>query len=269
MRNAPDPLAAAGLIKTGRVFDLSLELSPEIPHHPAHPPFSFTMARLHNDTVYESGVSSAVELISMSGHTGTHIDALGHFSSNGSLHGGLPVDQNQDKRLGLKVLGIETVPPIVGRGVLLDIPKLLGKSRLDNGYPITADDLQRAAETQGVDVKAGDVVLIRTGWAQLAGDARAFIATKAGLPGVDLSGADWLIERDIVAAGNDTAQFECTPSPAMPVHRRFLVEAGVYILENLNLEQLAEAACYEFFFCCLPLRIKGGTGSPVRPVAIV
>jgi len=122
-------------------------------------------------------------------------------------------------------------------------------------------------QKQDVHVHAGDVVLLRTGWARYWEDAARFIAQVKG-PGPGEAGARWLSAHRIFAAGSDTVAFERVPDPAMPVHVHLLVESGIHIIECLNLEQLAADRVYTFVFVAMPLKIRGATGSPIRPVAL-
>jgi len=119
-----------------------------------------------------------------------------------------------------------------------------------------------------VELRPGDVVLIRTGWGKFWDDAGKYISAVHS-PGPGLDGAKWLSGRGVFAAGSDTAPFEFTPSPEMSVHAHLLVERGIHIIECLNLEALSASGVTEFLFVALPLKIRGGTGSPIRPVALV
>jgi kynurenine formamidase len=158
---------------------------------------------------------------------------------------------------------VETVAPIVRRGVLLDIAGLEGVDVLPADFEVTPDHLSRASNTE---INEGDVVLLRTGWARFFSDARRYINNTVA-PGPGIEGARWLSSRKIFAAGSDTVVFEKTPSPAMSVHTHLLVESGIHIIEILNLEELARDHVYEFVFVAAPMNILGGTGAPVRPLA--
>jgi kynurenine formamidase len=118
------------------------------------------------------------------------------------------------------------------------------------------------------EILAGDVVVLRTGWAQRFENAREFVNNTRG-PGPGIAGARWLSERRIFAAGADTVAFEKSPDPAMPVHVHLLVESGIHIIECLNLEELAGAGVTEFLFIGAPLKLRGATGAPFRPLALV
>jgi kynurenine formamidase len=251
-------------LRSARVFDLAQPYFLGMPHHPSHPPFLFSMVKRHGDFIGPKGGSSATDAIAMGSHVGTHIDALNHFSSAGMLHGGEPAGPIQSWERGLQKHAIDGVPPILRRGVLLDIAGLRG-APLPEDHEITPEDLERAAG--GLQIGPGDVVLLRTGWAQYFQDARKFISEVRG-PGPAIRGAKWLSARGIYAAGSDTVAFERVPDPAMPVHEHLLVQCGIHIIECLNLEELAAAAIREFLFVALPLKIRGATASPIRPVAL-
>jgi kynurenine formamidase len=245
-----------------RVFDLGQPYFIGMPHHPAHPPYLYSMVKQHGEYTGPGGASSASESIALGSHVGTHIDALSHFSCGGRMFGGEEAASAQSWSGGMKRHAIDGVPPLLRRGVLLDCAR---DGVLPADRELTPSDLESAART---DIRPGDVVLIRTGWAQYFEDAGKFIARVHG-PGPGLAAARWLSDRGIFAAGSDTVAFEKVPDPAMPVHVHLLVEKGIHIVECLNLEELAAAGVHEFVFIALPLKIRGGTASPVRPVAVV
>lgn len=207
----------------------------------------------------------------MGAHTGTHIDALCHGSVNGTMFGGVPATTTGGV---FTTNGIDEVKPLFCRGVLLDIPRAREQEALEAGHPVTRDDLVSAAELAGVNVGEGDVVLVRTGrplgrFADLDDPA----AIEAGVPGVDDSGATWLVERHARAVGSDTIAFEWIPAGRgvtnMPVHTLLLCQAGINIIELLNLEELAHDGVHDFLFVAAPLKLVGATGSPLRPFAVV
>jgi kynurenine formamidase len=247
---------------TGRVYDLGQPYYPGMPHYPTHPPFLYSLTKKHGDILYEDGSTSAADAIALGTHVGTHIDALSHFSCNGVCFGGRAVEQTYEQ--GMAELGVDTVRPIVRRGVLLDIAGLEGVDALQADFEITAGHLRRAAE--GVEIGAGDVVLLRTGWARYFSDAKKYINNVLA-PGPGIEAARWLSERKIFAAGADTVAFERVPNPSMPVHVHLLVESGIHIIEVLHLEELARERVYEFVLVAAPMKIRGATGAPVRPLA--
>jgi kynurenine formamidase len=253
------------LLQGARVFDLGQPYFVGMPHHPAHPPFLFGLVKQHGDYTGPGGVSSASDAIAGGTHVGTHIDGLCHFSCGGKMFDGVEAAPVQSYADGLQKYSIDTVAPILRRGVLLDIA---GSEPLAKDREITPEDLDAAVRKQGVAIRRGDVVLLRTGWATYFSDAAKFISQVRG-PGPARAGAEWLSRRGVFAAGSDTVAFEKVPDPAMPVHIHLLVECGIHIIECLNLEELAAARIYEFLFLALPLKIRGATASPIRPVAVV
>jgi kynurenine formamidase len=250
---------------SARVFDLEQMRYAGAPSHPAHAPgFNYFLHRHHARGAPEAR-TGASGIVVMPEHSGTHIDALAHQAENLTLHGGVHVDSGVQTSQGFRVLGIETMPPLVARGVLLDVA---GAKRLPEEHAITAEELQRAAA--GVELREGDVVLVRTGYGALWSEPAAYM--KAA--GVSAAGSRWLIEKKVSAVGADNVAWDLM-GPAdpelgvtLPGHILLLVRAGIPIIENLNLEELAAVGVREFAFVCLPLKMRGATGSPVRPIAI-
>jgi len=255
------------LIAKAKVYDLGQPYFVGMPHHPVHPPFLYSLSKKHGDYVLPGGASSAAESMAMGGHVGTHLDALCHFSCGGKLHGGVEVAAIQSYSGGIEKWSVDTVAPILRRGVLLDIARHTGADVLPVDFSITPDLLEAAARAANVSIEPGDVLLLRTGWGQYWEDAARYIAEVRG-PGPEEAGARWLSERGVFAAGSDTIAFERVPSRSMPVHVHLLVERGIHIIEALNLEELAAARVHTFVFVAAPLKIRGGTGSPIRPLAL-
>jgi kynurenine formamidase len=254
-------------LQSAQIYDLAQPYFVGMPHHPVHPPFLFSLSKKHGDYVAPNGQSSAAEAIALGGHVGTHLDALCHFSCGGKLHGGIEAASVQSYAGGLQHWSVDTVAPILRRGVLLDIAGREGVKVLPEDFVVTPEHLGAAAQAQGITVERGDVVLLRTGWAQYWNDAAKYIAEVRG-PGPEEPGARWLSAHGIFAAGSDTIAFERVPNSGMPVHVHLLVESGIHIMEALNMEELAAKRVYEFLFIAAPLKIRGGTGSPIRPLAI-
>ncbi len=255
------------LLARAKPYDLAQPYFIGMPHHPVHPPYLFSLVKKHGDYVTEAGASSASEALGLGGHVGTHIDALCHFSCGGQLHDGTAVASVQSYESGLERLSVDTIAPIFRRGILLDVASHEHTDALPVDFTVTPEHLDSIAKAEGVEIRAGDVVLVRTGWARFWEDAAKYIRQVKG-PGPGAPGARWMSERGIFAAGSDTVCFERVPDPAMPVHVHLLVEKGIHIIECLNLEQLAADRVYEFTFMAAPLKIRGGTGSPIRPIAL-
>ena len=272
-------LAALALAKTGNVLDLSHVIENGAPYMgPNQTPYvihSGATARNSMKIRAAMGATNEVganlERVGMTMHVGTHIDALGHFSIGEHLYGDHTIDESVGD-FGLINLGIEKMPPLITRGVCLDVSGLDGSAYLGVGRAVTADDLQRCCEAQDVGLKAGDAVLVNTGW------GRFFMVNNGkyleGEPGLDVDAAKWLTAQGVVAIGADNMALEVLPGTnhpevMMPVHQHCLVEAGVHIIENLVLADLARDAISTFCFVLLPVKFKGATGCPVRPVAIL
>jgi kynurenine formamidase len=252
-------------LRGARIYDLAQPYYPGMPHHPTHPPFLFGLIKQHGEFVGPDGHSSSAEAMTLGGHVGTHMDAFCHYSMRGKLFGGREAAA-QSPGGGHEAHSVDTIAPVLRRGVLLDIARLNGGA-LPEGLEVTPEHLEEAARRVGTAVSSGDVVLLRTGWAAYWNDAARFVNGVRG-PGPSIDGARWLSARGIFAAGSDTLSFEKMPAPSMPVHVHFLVESGIHIMECLNLEDLAGAGASEFVFVAAPLKIKGATASPIRPLAI-
>lgn len=255
----------------GRVFDLGRPLFVGMPQSPNHPAFRMTLERRHGDISRDDGSSAANDLLVLGTHVGTHIDALCHVSHRGVLHGG--VDAMAAQTGGrFSELGVETIEPIVRPGVLLDVAGALGLDTCAPAAEISPEHLELAAEREGVEPAPGSVVLIRTGWGQYFDDKERFVGLETGVPGPGEAGANWLAAASPFAVGSDTIAFEHIPPGAghrlLPGHRVLLVESGIHIIEALDLDALAKARLWSFTFVCLPLKLVGATGSPVRPIAI-
>ena len=259
------------VIEGYRVVDLGHELFPGMPVAVSHSAYTFTLVRRHGDQPRDDGISTANELVVMAGHTGTHIDAVGHASRDGRLFGGADAAAAQSGGRGLTSHGAETLAPLVARGVLLDIAGLHGVPHLEGGYEITAADLDAAEAAAGIKVSSGDIVLLRTGWARLWGNRSEYLGEETGTPGPGPAAATWLTDRNIRATGNDTLVYEVvTPQRNVrPVHGQLLVDNAIPIMEGLYLEELAAGGHSEFLFVASPLKLVGATGSPIRPIALV
>jgi kynurenine formamidase len=262
----------AGLLEAlgaARIFDLEQPRYAGAPIHPAHAPgFNYFLHRQHAVGGPEGQPrTSASGIVVMPEHSGTHIDALAHQAENLVLHGGIRADSSVQTSSGFKVLGIETMAPLLCRGVLLDVA---GNKRLAPDYAISAEELQGTARAQGVEVREGDAVLVRTGYGAIW-DKPADYLRAAGVSG---AGSRWLAGLKVQAVGADNMAFDTIDGfdaevgSTLPGHVLLLVRAGIPIIENLNLEELAAAGIHEFAFICLPLKMRGVTGSPVRPLAL-
>jgi kynurenine formamidase len=260
--------ALGDALRGARAYDLEQPRFAGAPVFPAHEPGLLVQLHRRHEPDAPEARTSASALLVMTEHSGTHIDALCHQAYGGRLHGGLPVSARVQTSVGFTALGIDTVPPLVGRGVLLDVAGALGVERLAPGHSVSAAELERAAA--GVELRPGDAVLVRLGSGALWADRPAYEA--AG--GVSAEGARWLAARRPVAVGADNIAWDVVGEPdpelgSLPGHTILIVQSGIHIIESLFLEELAFDGVREFGFVCLPLKVRGGTGSPVRPIALV
>src|SRR5262249_3833444 len=233
--------------------------------------YSLALHRRHGDphpVIRQDGSSFANEIIVTSGHSGTHIDALGHFSRNGCLHGGIKVS-DIETRDGYRELNAADIPPIFQSAVVVDIATAKGVDCLGPAEEVSVSDIEKALAISGGEIRTGDAVLIRTGWSKHWSDAETFIGRRGGMPGPGEKAAQWLVSRGVTLVGSDTPGFECLPTPGPSVHAIMLVDEGIHIMENLNLEEIALTRSPRVLFVALPLRLAGSTGSPIRPIVIV
>lgn len=271
MNRQADKMALWEILAGCRIYDLAQPLEATMPVSANHPGFKMALMRRHGDMVRADGGSAANEMMVLGGHTGTHVDALCHVSHRGELHGGVSASEaQQGGRFGAH--GVETIAPMLCRGVLLDIVALKGVEVLEPGTPVTADDLEAASARQGIEVREGDAVLVRTGWPCHWQDSVVFLGAKEGAPGPDESAAHWLAQRRARVTGGETIAYEWIPPgrghALLPVHRILLVEAGIHIIEVMDLSALAADEVWEFLFVLTPLKVVGATGVPVRPLAV-
>jgi kynurenine formamidase len=248
-----------------RAYDLAQPLAHGMPRHPNVPAYLFSLQKLHGDSVTGSGLSSASEVIVLGGHVGTHIDSLGHVSRDGRIHGGAEISGRQSFTGGIEIGSVADLPPLVADGHLVDAPRILGRLP-EPGEGLGASLFEEAFGDTAPE--PGSVVLVRTGWAGLWSDHRRYLGLRDGLPGVTLDGARWLSAAGIAATGSDTVAYERSPDPDLPVHEHLLVDHGIPIMEGLNLEVLASDGVARFLFVAVALPITGGTGSPIRPIAL-
>jgi kynurenine formamidase len=238
--------------------------------HPPHRPGTLLTLHRRHEAPSEERRTSAAGMIFTAEHAGTHIDAFCHQALDMKLHGGVAVTPAVQTSAGFTRHGIDTVAPIVARGILLDLAALRG-GRLPERALVGARDLEQTRRAQGSEVRAGDVVLVRTGSDTVWSEPDRYL-NGAGISG---EASEWLAERGVSAVGSDNVAWDLPGvvderlGVTLPGHVILLVQRGIYIVENLNLIELSVARTYEFLFVCLPLKIRGGTASPVRPIAIL
>jgi kynurenine formamidase len=264
----------ADLIGRARVFDLEQLRFAGMPLHPAHRPgYFYALHRRHRDTYrpqQHGPRSGASGVLTMMEHSGTHIDALSHQACDLQLFGGVHVDE-VERSDGYRAHGAETIRPLLARGILLDVARWKNVDALPADSSIPAEDLDACMRAAGVQVRAGDVLLVRTGYAPFWTDETKYLAAA----GIGKSGSIWAADKGVVAVGADNmawdAMHEKDPETNMALfgHAHLLVRHGIHIIENLNLEELSASGHVEFTFIGVPLKFRGATGSPIRPLALV
>jgi kynurenine formamidase len=285
LRAANEPAevrSLAALIRTGRMFRLARDRFPKMPLFPGHPTFEVVTyrtpqgIRAAGDQPWgppnDAGLGFMSELVMGTTHSGAHIDAHGHMTLGDRWFGGSARTDLGD--FGPLRGDATEIPPLWRRGVLYDVPGFRGVESLPAGESVTAAELEAIERKHGFAAGAGDVALVRTGYLAHWPDPEALAAHRGAGP--DVSAAALLAARGVVATGSDTEAYEAQPAPdrgtpanPQPVHTLLLIEHGIYILESLDLEEIARAGSREFLFVALPLAIRGATGSMVDPVAIV
>lgn len=259
--------SAIGGVSAGKVYDLGLEINDRIPNNPGFVRFSLAFTRTPEMMAKKSPFSAAVEMIVGTLHVSTHMDAFVHIQAEDRIYGGdLAADARDD--MGWKKFGMETVPPMIGRGLIIDMARFKGKERVADGYEITVDDIKGALAANKEQVRKGDIVIVRTGKILDYGDPEKFLA---GEPGLGRNAAIWLYDQGMSVLGTDTTGTEPVPllDEANTTHRAMLVDRGVHLIENLNLEELCKAGVTSGLFIALPLKFTGATGSWLRPVLVV
>jgi kynurenine formamidase len=257
-------------LRNATLYDLEQPRYGGAPTFAAHRPgFVYGLHRRHEPGLGEAR-TSASGLMVMAEHSGTHIDALCHQAEDLQLFGGIRADAEVQTSAGFTRLGVETIGPVIARGVLIDVARHRRVDRLPYGDLVDAEELQAAAAAQAVSVRAGDVVLVRTGTGSQWRDPEDYLRGAA----VAADASEWLAGRKVMAVGADNVAWDA-PAVAepdrgsLPGHLILIVRHGIYIIENLLLEELAAAGHREFLFICLPLKLVGVTGSPICPLAVV
>jgi kynurenine formamidase len=262
---------AARLVKTGKTYALGVETGPD---SPAYPPrsYSMTILQLDDGTGTPLGSNKATgndDLMNLWMGIGSQIDGLGHMGINHVYYNGNKASDFITPK-GLTKLSIDRLPPIVSRGVLLDVAKLMGKDILDEGTAINSAEIKAAAKAANIKIEQGDVVLFHTGWLNVMdSDPQRFMA---GEPGLGVDGAKYLAGLGVVAVGSDSWALEVLPSEdsaqAFPVHPELLAKNGIYILENMDTRALAADGVSEFLFVLGQPRFVGAVQAVINPVAI-
>ena len=263
---------AASLVRTGKVVSLTQPISDRMPVPGHRPGVMHFMGRDGGDYAAGAkrpgGFQFAEDTVILPLHIGTHIDALCHAWCDDHLYNGFPGSTVRSTTRALRC-GVEKMPPLVSRGLLLDIVRLRGQPA-EPGDTIGRTELQHAAAQAGVTPGPGDIVLIRTGWFETQNPKGPVDFNRE--PGIDVEAALWLAESGVSVVGADNFAIEAMPFPegtVFPVHQRLIRDYGVPLLEGLVLRELGELGATAFLFVAVALPIVGATGSPVAPVAVL
>ena len=263
-------IKAAQLVKTGETYALGIPVDSKTP---AFPPRGFKVTIVQPGQAGNAGLgpNNATyndDMIDGWVGVGSQLDGLGHLGVNHVYYNGNKVADFADPT-GLKKLGVEKIPPMVTRGVLLDMAAYYGTDIVKEGTAFNVKEIEEAAKKQGVEIRQGDVVLFHTGWLSLIGkDDKRFGGVE---PGLGVEGAKYLAGKGVVAVGADTWGLEVLPfegKTVFEVHQILLAMNGTYILENMDTAELAKDKGYEFLFVLGQPRFKGGVQSMINPVAI-
>jgi kynurenine formamidase len=224
-----------------------------------------------------SGVGAAVherysycgDSIHLYTHCGTHVDTLNHLGHHGMFWNGWTADKDLGSRIWNKG-GLDKYPPIIARAVLLDVAGMHGVDELEAGYGVTPQDLQDAVAKQGVEIRKGDVVLVRTGRMRAWPDFDGYLQKP---PGINLPSAKWLCEEaGAMCIAGDSIGLEVMPwdepDAFLPVHAYMFATAGAQIIEVVNMEEIAAEKQYEFAFLGFPMKLRGATGAPMPSYAV-
>ncbi len=262
---------AAKLITTGKTYALGVETGPT---SPAYPPrsYSMTVLQLSDGTGTPIGTNRATgndDLLNFWMGIGSQIDGLGHMGIDHTYYNGNHASAFV-RPTGLEKLSVHLLPPIVSRGILLDMTAYFGEDMLPEGKAFNSKEIKAAAQAQGIKIEAGDVVLFHTGWLNLSDtDPVRFMS---GQPGLGVDGAKYLAQQGVVAVGADTWALEVLPAEIegeqFPVHPELLAKNGVYILENMDTRALAKDGVHEFLFVLGQPRFVGSVQAVINPVAI-
>lgn len=268
LMNPETVLRAARLIRIGEVVELGQVLSAGIPLS-AGRRFEVDTKRTNMNPQSNRRGSNEELVIAEVGQVGTQFDGFAHQTVGNSMYNCFKLDEIST-RTGFTKLGIQNVGALVTRGVLIDVAALKGVEMLADNYEITVQDLQQALAKQNLTLQPGDAVIIHTGYGKLWGKDNA--RYSRGNPGIGIAAGEWLVRQNPILVGADTTPVEISPNPdariSLPIHQMMLVINGIHLLENMKLDELATKRIYEFAFIVEPLKIQGGTGSTVAPIAI-
>lgn len=261
-------LRAMKLVQTGEVIELGYVLNSSMPffgtrRFDVHTKRTFMNPQSNRRGSNEEYVTGEI------GQVGTQFDGFPHQTIGDSLYNCFKLDQISTRN-GFNKLGVENVGSLITRGVLIDVAGLKGVEMLPDDYEITPQHIQQALAKQKLTLQPGDAIILHTGYGKLWGKDNARYVK--GNPGIGVAAAEWLAKQDPMLVGADNASVEVSPNPdpkiSLPIHQIMLVVNGIHLLENLKLDELAAKRIQEFALIVQPLKIQGGTGSTVAPIAV-
>jgi kynurenine formamidase len=283
MLNLITPQLSASMLSRAdatRVFDLSVDLFFGMPTWTAggEPPYQIWMNHTPQGSVVDDPIGVGTEQnelvawsadsISMFTHCGTHVDTLNHFGYQGKIWNGYSTERHLGST-GWTVAGADKLPPVIARGILLDVAAAHDTDVLPDSFVIGPEHLELTVSRQKTDIQVGDVVMVRTGRGSTWPHGAAYLPRE---PGLDRAGAEWLARKGVAMVGADNIALESLPSSDpenwLPVHTYLLAEAGVPIMEVVDLEGISEEELYEFCYIGAALKLRGATAGPIRPLAL-
>jgi kynurenine formamidase len=275
--NDQSVLRAIKIVKKGKIIQLSHKIFNGMPgRYSAHGPFFHLLSQrvydnrppLREPTKNKFG--GALCRLEMVDHLGTHLDSLNHIAFDNKFYNGFDAFQ-ESTTFGTYNLGIDGVPPIVTKGILVDLTNEK-EMILRRGRPIMVDETVNFLSNHNISVEPGDAIFFHTGVSKLWETPEIYNQYIDSSPGIGYELSKWIAENDISVTGSDTPSTEVVPpeinGTRLPVHQYLITKSGVRMIDNIKLDELAKEKAYEFMFVCAPLKIKGSTASPVAPVAI-
>ena len=261
-------LDAVKLIKSGEIIELAHVLGPAMPFFGTRR-FDVHVKRTFMNAGSNERGSNEEMILSEIGQVGTQFDGFAHQSHRNSHYNCFKTDEIANRGTFNK-LGVHNTGAFITRGVLIDVAAFKGVEMLGDAYEVTVEDLEGALKKQNMTLKEGDAVIVNTGWGKIYGKENARYVKSC--PGLGVKAAQWIIDKNPILLGADNWPVEVSPNPdpqlSLPIHQLALVVNGVHLLENLKLDELAQKQVYEFAFMLQPLKIQGGTGSTVSPIAV-
>ncbi len=269
--------SAIGLVKSGRIINLSHEIYNGMPGRQAiHGPFFYLLSQRVYDhrppfrKPTRNKFGAALSRMEMVDHLGTHIDSLNHISFDNKFYNGNDA-YDLSAVFGTTKLGIDETPPIVTRGIMVDSTE--GREIMEHDEPVKLKQVQKYLSERDINVQPGDAIFFYTGTGRLWHEPQKYNEYYERSPGIGMELAKWLAEKKVGVTGSDTPSTEVSPpeieGTRLPVHQYLITKQGIRLIDNINLNELAAEKISEFLFVLSPMRIKGSTASPATPIAIV